>query len=102
MRRKHHGISTEEAYIGRIFRFILFHNKRHTKEMGAQRSKPFLRTGLMWAMSPLRMGTMRSCYLSFSTGSFRISLCKGESINVSRVREKKNLPVVLVKEEADE
>lgn len=34
IRVKHYSIRTEEAYIGWIKRFILFHNKRHPLEMG--------------------------------------------------------------------
>ena len=35
MRVKHLSYRTEEAYLGWIRRFILFHEKRHPKEMGA-------------------------------------------------------------------
>jgi len=34
IRTRHYSIRTEEAYIGWIRRFILFHNKRHPAEMG--------------------------------------------------------------------
>jgi hypothetical protein len=35
LRRKHYTMRTEEAYIGWIKRYILFHNKRHSNEIGA-------------------------------------------------------------------
>jgi hypothetical protein len=35
LRVKHYALRTEEAYIGWMRRCILFHNKRHTKAMGA-------------------------------------------------------------------
>ena len=35
IRRKHYSLRAEEAYIRWIKRFILFHDKRHPKEMGA-------------------------------------------------------------------
>src|SRR4029077_1430421 len=35
IRRKHFSIRTEQTYIDWIRRFILFHNKRHPREMGA-------------------------------------------------------------------
>ena len=41
-RLKHYALRTEEAYIGWIRRFILFHNKRHPAEMGAAEIEAFL------------------------------------------------------------
>jgi hypothetical protein len=34
IRTKHYSIRTEEAYVGWIKRFILFHGKRHPKKLG--------------------------------------------------------------------
>ena len=34
IRARHYSYRTEEAYVGWIRRFILFHHKRHPKEMG--------------------------------------------------------------------
>ena len=42
MRAAHYSKSTEESYISWIKRFILFHNKRHPKDMGAEEVKQFL------------------------------------------------------------
>jgi Phage integrase, N-terminal SAM-like domain len=42
IRTKHYSLRTEEAYIQWIRRFILFHNKRHPKEMGAEEVGQFL------------------------------------------------------------
>ena len=36
LRTKHYSYRTEQTYVVRIKRFMLFHNKRHPKEMGAQ------------------------------------------------------------------
>lgn len=41
-RLKHYAIRTEEAYIGWIKRFILFHNKRHPNQMGVTEIEAFL------------------------------------------------------------
>jgi integron integrase len=41
-RLKHYALRTEEAYLGWIKRFILFHNKRHPNEMGAAEIEAFL------------------------------------------------------------
>ncbi len=42
IRTRHYSIRTEEAYVQWIRRFILFHHKRHPKEMGADEVSQFL------------------------------------------------------------
>jgi len=43
IRLKHYSIRTEQAYVQWIKRFIFFHQKRHPREMGAPKFKPFSR-----------------------------------------------------------
>jgi len=42
IRHKHYSLRTEEAYVHWIKRFILFHDKRHPKEIGAPEIAAFL------------------------------------------------------------
>ncbi len=42
MRVRHYSIRTEQAYLGWIKRFILFHNKRHPRELGEKEVVEFL------------------------------------------------------------
>ena len=42
LRLKHYALRTEEAYVDWIRRFILFHHKRHPREMGAAEITAFL------------------------------------------------------------
>lgn len=42
IRTKHYSIRTEKAYVDWIKRFILFHGKRHPKDMGAPEIEAFL------------------------------------------------------------
>ncbi len=42
LRTRHYSLRTEEAYLGWIRRFILFHGKRHPQEMGEQEVALFL------------------------------------------------------------
>ncbi len=42
LRVNHYSRRTEEAYTSWIKRFVLFHNKRHPKEMGADEIKQFI------------------------------------------------------------
>ena len=41
-RRRHYSLRTEQSYVGWVRRFILFHDKRHPKEMGAVEVVAFL------------------------------------------------------------
>ncbi len=42
LRMKHYSLRTEKTYLGWIKRFILFHNKKHPKEMGEKETRAFL------------------------------------------------------------
>ena len=42
LRLKHYSIRTEDAYLDWIRRFILFHKKRHPKDMGRVEVEAFL------------------------------------------------------------
>lgn len=42
MRTRHYSVRTEEAYRGWVKRYILFNNKRHPNEMGAEEIKAFI------------------------------------------------------------
>src|SRR4029450_5706325 len=42
IRLRHLSLRTEEAYLGWIRRFVLFHHKRHPNDMGAEAVQAFL------------------------------------------------------------
>ena len=42
IRTNHFSYSTEKSYIDWIYRFIIFHNKRHPEEMGGKEIGEFL------------------------------------------------------------
>jgi len=42
LRLRHYSLRTEQSYLGWIKRFILFHDKRHPREMGAVEVEAFL------------------------------------------------------------
>jgi integron integrase len=42
IRLKHYSIRTEEAYVQTVRRFILFHDKKHPREMGAEEIRRYL------------------------------------------------------------
>jgi len=43
IRLRHYSHWTEDAYVGWIRRFIVFHGKRHPRELGQPRSRHFSR-----------------------------------------------------------
>ena len=42
IRARHYSLRTEETYLSWVKRFILFHGKRHPRDMGAQEVQQFL------------------------------------------------------------
>jgi site-specific recombinase XerD len=42
LRAKHYSLRTEEAYVGWIKRFILFHGKQHPETLGERQVESFL------------------------------------------------------------
>ena len=42
IRMKHYSYRTENTYVDWIKRFILFHDKRHPKEMGAEEVQEYI------------------------------------------------------------
>jgi hypothetical protein len=42
IRLKHYSYRTEQSYVDWVYRFIVFHNKRHPKEMGPPEIEAFL------------------------------------------------------------
>jgi len=42
IRKRHYSLRTEQSYVQWIKRFILFHGKRHPRDMGAAEVEAFL------------------------------------------------------------
>ena len=70
IRKKHYSIRTEQAYVDWIRRYILFHKKRHPKDMGeceVAQFISFLATAKNVAQNPSpiqvedRCGRLRAC-----------------------------------------
>lgn len=99
LRLKHYSIRTEEAYTGWIVRYILFHNKRHPKDMGAVEIEAFLthlavHENVAAATQNQAFNAILFLYRQVLDISF-----EGEKINAIRAHKKRNLPVVLTKDE---
>jgi len=101
IRAKHYSIRTEEAYVGWIRKFILFHGKRHPKEMGEDEISAFL----------THLAVNRNVASSTQNQAFNALLFLYRNVlgmefgvldNVERAKRPKRLPVVFTKEEIKE
>lgn len=98
IRVRHYSIRTEEAYVGWIRRFILFHHKRHSDSMGTEQVNAFL-THL--ATSENVAASTQSQALSALLFLYRHVLDDPLPWlqDVVRARKPRRLPVVLTKDE---
>lgn len=93
-RRKQYSIRTEQAYVDWIKRFILFHNKRHPKEMAQEEVAEFL-THLARDrnVAPATQNQALSALLFLYKEVLKQEI--GWLDNVERARKPSKLPVVL-------
>ena len=99
LRLKHYSRRTEDAYVGWIRRYILFHNKRHPKEMGVPEIEAFL-THL--AVDHNVAASTQNQALSALIFLYREVLQQELSGKIDAIRAKtpQRVPTVLTKEEA--
>jgi integron integrase len=99
IRLKHYAYRTEETYVSWIRQFILFHKKRHPKDMGAAEIEQFL-TYLAQerhvAASTQNQALSALLFLYREVLSLPLS-----NINVTWAKKPKRLPTVLSKDEAN-
>jgi integron integrase len=98
LRVKHYAYRTEESYMQWIRRYILFHNKRHPKDMAEPEVQAFL-THL--AVQGNVAASTQNQALSALLFLYRYVLKQplSESIDAVRARQSKHLPTVLTPEE---
>jgi len=95
---KHYSYKTEKSYIGWIKRYILFHNKRHPKEMGSAEIEAFL-THL--AVEENVAASTQNQALNAILFLYREVIKQELDLQVDAVRAKRSryIPTVLTKEE---
>jgi integrase len=99
IRVKHYSISTERTYLFWIRSYILYHNKRHPKDMGKIEIEQFLtHLAVEKTVSPATQNQAFNAILFLYTQIFGVCL-KDENIQALRAKEKKHIPVVLDKNE---
>ena len=101
MRAAHYSKSTEESYVSWIKRFILFHNKRHPDDMGAEEIKAFinnLATNRHVSSSTQNQALSAILYLYKNVLRKEVGWLE----NIIRAHSSKRLPVVFTKSEVKE
>lgn len=99
LRRKNYAYRTEESYTGWIRRFILFHGKRHPREMGAAEIETYL---TYLAVEREVAPSTQNQALAALQFLYQYVLQKplDEEILPAPAKRKKHLPVVLSKQES--
>jgi integron integrase len=101
MRARHYSLRTEEAYLHWIRRFILFHDKRHLREMGAKEVQQFLTDlALTHHVAPSTQNQALSALVFLDKVVFHQDI--GWLEDVVRAKKPKRLPVVLSRAEVKE
>jgi integron integrase len=99
IRVKHYSARTEKTYVEWIRRYILFHNKRHPKDMGASEVQAFI---IYLASEKHVAASTQNQALSAVTFLYRHVLKKDIELpsNLIRAEKSQTLPVVLTHQEA--
>jgi integron integrase len=99
LRLKHYSIRTEESYVSWIKRFILFHNKRHPKDMGAAEIEEFLsHLAVKKRVAQSTQNQAMNAIIFLYREILKIEL--KEPIDAIRAKRPRRLPTVLTKKEA--
>ncbi len=99
IRFKHYSMSTERVYIYWAKKYILYHNKKHPKDMGKVEIEQFLtHLATEFNVSPTTQNQAFNALLFLYEQILNISL-KDENIEALRAKERKHIPVVLTIDE---
>ncbi|MGH8593981.1 MAG: integron integrase [Gammaproteobacteria bacterium] len=99
VRKKHYSIRTEQTYVQWIRRFILYHGKRHPREMGAVEVEQFLTHLAVYgkvASSTQNQALNAIVFLYRSVLGQELGWLE----NVEHAKRPRRLPVVFTREEA--
>ena len=99
IRLKHYSIRTEESYVQWIKRFILFHGKRHPKDMGESEIRDFLtHLAVEGRVAASTQNQALSALLFFYQEVLRQKI--GWVEDVVRAKRPQKMPVVFTRQEA--
>jgi integron integrase len=98
LRLRHYSYRTEEQYLGWIRRFILFHRKRHPRDMGAAEVEAFLtHLAVRGDVAAATQNQALAALLYLYRHVLKLDLPWLQ--NIVRARKPKRLPLVLTPEE---
>lgn len=98
LRLRHYSIRTEEAYLNVIRRFIIYHKKRHPREMGVDEIRQYLShlaTDRNVAASTQNVALSALLFLYRDVLQLELPLVEG----VERAKRPRRIPVVLTPDE---
>ena len=99
MRMKHYSVKTEQNYVHWMKRYILFHRKRHPRDMGVREIEAFLtHLAVKEKVSASTQNQAFNSILFLYRKVLGISL-EDKNITAIRAARKKNIPVVLTRDE---
>lgn len=99
IRFKHYSMSTERVYIYWTKKYILFHNKKHPKDMGKIEIEQFLTNlATVQKVSPTTQNQAFNAILFLYREILNISM-QDQNIQALRAQERKHIPVVLTIDE---
>ena len=100
LRTRHYALRTETTYISWVRKYILFHNKRHPKNMGPKEINAFLtHLAIEKNVASTTQNQALSAILFLYRYLLNIELPKNKLI-YSRPKKRKYIPTVLSREEA--
>jgi site-specific recombinase XerD len=98
IRIRHYSIRTEQAYVQWIRRFIVFHGKRHPREMGAEELTQFLSDlAIRGNVAASTQNQALNAILFLYRDVLQINL--PWLVNVQRAKKPQHLPIVLTRNE---
>jgi integron integrase len=100
IRTRHYSYRTEEAYVGWIKRFILFHHKRHPAEMGKPEIEQFL-TALAVERNVAASTQNQALAALLFLYKDVLECDPGWLDDVVRAKRRQRLPVVLTRQEVE-
>lgn len=99
IRTLHYSIRTEQAYVDWVRRFIIFHNKRHPKEMGKEEIEAFLtHLAVEGRVSASTQSQAKAALLFLYQKVFKVDVDWLK--DVVSAKQPQRLPTVLTNEEA--
>ncbi|KAF3981599.1 MAG: hypothetical protein HFP78_06400 [Methylococcales symbiont of Hymedesmia sp. n. MRB-2018] len=99
IRLKHYSYQTEKTYLGWMKRYVLFHGKKHPKDMGKLEIEEFLTDlAVNRSVSPSTQNQAFNALLFLYEKVLEISI-KNENISALRAKKKIHIPAVLTIDE---